>query len=143
MARLVIGVGSWERSDDGAGLAVAERLDHSACCRVLEHSGEAASLMGVWEDEGDVVIVDAMSSGRPAGSIVEYDVISEPLPRGVCYSTHAFGVETAVEMARALGELPPALRVIGIEGGDFGFGRGMSPEVEAAVDQVVDLLNHA
>ncbi len=52
-------------------------------------------------------------------------------------STHSFGVAEAVELARALGRLPARIVVFGIEGRDFAQGEGLSPDVDAAVDEVV------
>jgi hydrogenase maturation protease len=52
-------------------------------------------------------------------------------------STHAFGVAEAIELARALGQLPPALVVYGVEGATFEAGAGLSAAVAAAVPQVV------
>ena len=54
------------------------------------------------------------------------------------FSTHAFGLAEAVELARALGRLPPRLIVYGIEGKSFEAGVGLSPEVGAAVQEVVE-----
>jgi len=54
------------------------------------------------------------------------------------HSTHAFGVVEAIELARALHMLPPCLIVYAIEGKNFATGTGLSPEVEKAVQQVVE-----
>lgn len=53
------------------------------------------------------------------------------------YSTHAFSLAEAVELARILGQLPEHLIVYGIEGKEFTSGEGLSPEVAAAVEEVV------
>ena len=53
------------------------------------------------------------------------------------YSTHAFSVAEAVELARVLHQLPPHLTVYGIEGGNFEAGMGLSPDVEGAVAAVI------
>ena len=50
-------------------------------------------------------------------------------------STHALGLAEAIEIARSLGRLPTRVRVVGIEGARFDFGRGLSPEVEDAVEE--------
>ena len=63
---------------------------------------------------------------------------SRPLPAVFSRSsTHSFGVAEAVELARALGRLPARVVVFGIEGRDFTPGEGLSPDVDAAVDEVV------
>ena len=50
------------------------------------------------------------------------------------------GLAEAVELARALGRLPAALELIGIEGSSFEAGRGLAPQVELAAEQVAGRL---
>ncbi len=69
------------------------------------------------------------------------DAVRERIPAGLCRSTHTLGPIEAVEVARALGSLPARVTLIGIEGGDFSWGTGLSPEVEAAVERVVLALS--
>jgi hydrogenase maturation protease len=77
-------------------------------------------------------------SGAAPGTIRRFDASAQPLPKDAfrC-STHAFGVARAIELSRALGELPRSLVVYGIEGKNFAAGVGLSPEVERAVGEVV------
>jgi Ni,Fe-hydrogenase maturation factor len=51
-------------------------------------------------------------------------------------STHVFSVAEAVELGRALNQLPPRLIVYGIEGKDFAAGVGLSAVVDRAADTV-------
>jgi hydrogenase maturation protease len=126
------------RGDDAVGLRIIEALGPGEM--VLVHNGEPASLMAVWEGRDEVVLIDAVSSGRSPGTIVEWDVARSALPAGVCHSTHALGAAEAVELARALGKLPPRFWFVGIEGENFTFGEGLSPELDAAVQVVVGRL---
>ncbi|MFA6207521.1 MAG: hydrogenase maturation protease, partial [Methylocystis sp.] len=64
-----------------------------------------------------------------------------PLPRAAFgASTHGFGLAEALELARALGVLPPRCIVYAIEGEIFDIGAPMSPAVAAAVAVVADRL---
>jgi hydrogenase maturation protease len=56
------------------------------------------------------------------------------------YSTHAFSVAEAVELARSLDQLPAHLVVYGIEGANFAAGVELSPAVEQAVEAAVERL---
>ena len=138
MTRLVIGIGNTMRGDDAAGLRVAEMLGLSDDVRT--HDGEPASLIAEWEGRHDVVLIDAVTSGRPVGSVIELDATNAAVPAGMCHSTHALGPAEAIELARALGKLPSKIVLIGIEGGQYSFGAGLSDEVESAVAEVVDRL---
>ena len=100
MATLIIGIGNAFRGDDAVGLRVAEALGVSESVR--QHDGEPASLIALWEGWDDVVLIDAVTWGRPPGTIVEMDAADSQIPAGVCHSTHALGPAEAIELARAL-----------------------------------------
>ena len=140
---LVIGVGNRDRGDDSAGLEVARRVRRRDAegVAVLETNGEASALMEAWSGRGRVVVVDAAASGRRPGSVSRFDARREPLPARQLHSTtHTWGVAEAVEMARTLGVLPESLVVYGIEGRSFGLSDRLSPDVEAAIDEVVERI---
>ena len=136
---LVIGLGNDFRRDDGAGRVAARMIAsaHADGVRVIEASGEGAALMDAWRDAESVVLIDAVHSGAAPGTIHRLDARAQPIPSNFFhYSTHAFSVAEAVELARALDQLPPRLIVFGIEGKDFSSGEDLSPEVAAAVEEV-------
>jgi hydrogenase maturation protease len=137
---LIIGLGNEYRRDDAVGLVVARRLREAApeSVRVLEESGEGTGLIESWQDADAVILIDAVHSGAKPGTLHRLDAHAQPIAKKFFrYSTHAFGVAEAVELARALGRLPPRLIVYGVEGKSFEAGVGLSPEVEAAVQAVV------
>ena len=138
---LIIGLGNEYRRDDAVGLVVARRLREAApeSVRVLEESGEGAGLMESWQGADAVILIDAVHSGAKPGTLHRLDAHAQPIAKKFFrVSTHAFGVAEAVELARALGRLPPRLIVYGVEGKSFEAGVGLSPEVEAAVQAVVE-----
>jgi hydrogenase maturation protease len=135
----VIGIGNAYRGDDAAGLRVASLLRERAgrWLKVFERSGEGAALMEAWHGADVVILIDAAQSGAPLGTIHHLNVSAERLPRQVLNtSTHAFGVVEAIELARALNQLPPRVIVYAIEGQCFDLGAALSPEVERAAREV-------
>jgi hydrogenase maturation protease len=137
---LIIGLGNQYRRDDAVGLIVARRLKEAAPehVRVLEESGEGAALMELWKDADAVILIDAVHSGAKPGTLRRLDADTQPIPTSFFhYSSHAFGVAEAIELARALSQLPPRLIVYGIEGKTFEPGLGLSPEIEKAAQEVV------
>ena len=137
---LIIGVGNAYRGDDGAGLAVAHALRATLPpeIEVIEESGEGTSLMDAWRGASRVILIDAVHSGAVPGTIHHFDASTSTVPTALfpC-STHAFGVADAIEMARALRELPEQLMIYGIEGGNFDEIDGLSRDVQHAVAAVV------
>lgn len=137
---LVIGVGNAYRGDDAVGLLVARRLKEESLdsVMILVESGEGTALMEAWEDAETVILIDAVSSGARPGTVYRLEAHAQPIPTNFFHhSTHAFSVAEAIELTRALNQLPPYLIVYGIEGKDFEAGEGLSPEVQKAAQEVV------
>jgi hydrogenase maturation protease len=137
---LVLGVGNASRGDDGVGLVVAQHLREDPLDGVTIEltAGEGTGLLALWQDSDAVVLVDAVWTGARPGTLHRFAVGTHPLPAMFSrVSTHAFGVAEAIELARALHQLPPVLVVYGVEGATFEMGAGLSAAVAAAVPQVV------
>ncbi len=132
-------VGNRWRGDDAAGLEVATLLRGTLPeeADVLEREGEPTALMDAWEGAETVWLVDAVSSEAQAGVVHRVDASEDKLPaRLFRASTHHFGLADAVELARALGRLPPRAIVYGIEGARFEAGAELTPGVAAALPRV-------
>jgi hydrogenase maturation protease len=140
---LVLGVGNLDRGDDAAGRAVARNLRGVLPTHITvdEAAGEATDLFGKLENAATAFLIDACTSGAAAGSIHRFDVSQAPLPQGEFgVSTHGFGLHEAIELARALGQLPPRCVVYPIEGASFATGAALSSSVATAVAEVASRL---
>jgi hydrogenase maturation protease len=133
---LVIGIGNEYAQDDAAGLLVARKVKEEVRdkIRIIESSGDGASLIEAWKGASSTIVIDAVRSGAEPGRIHRFDPHQKPLPvqpfRG---STHAFGLYEAVELARSLNQLPQKLIVYGIEGQSFTAGTNVSGAITQAV----------
>lgn len=133
---LVVGIGNATRGDDAAGLLAVRRLRG---IRTAELS-DCTDLFDVWIGEDDVIVIDAMVTGAPVGTVRQFDVGAFTLPVGAFPSTHAFGLAETVELARALEKLPRRVVIYGIEAGNVGLGEELSPEVRQAIEALVGEL---
>jgi hydrogenase maturation protease len=107
---------------------------------VVEASGEGASLMDAWKGADEVIIVDAMSGPEP-GEIHRIDASASHIPKSLSlFSSHAFGVPDAIEMARELHELPPVTILYGIEGEAFDPGVGLSDSVLKSLPKLLAMI---
>jgi hydrogenase maturation protease len=139
----VIGVGNRWRSDDAAGLEVVARLRGALPeeIELLEREGEPTSLIEAWRGADAAWVVDAVSSGAPPGTLHRLDAGERELPADVFRtSTHHLGLAEAVELARAVGALPPRLVVFGIEAARLDLGETLTPEVADAVGRAADAV---
>ena len=138
---VVIGIGNAYRSDDAAGLIAARRVKEQVPehCSVIENTGEGAALMELWKEADQVIVIDAVRSGAAPGTVSRFDSTLRPLPASVFRdSTHAFSLPEAVELGRALKQLPRQLIVYGVEGQNFQAGTDLSPAVELAMQNLVE-----
>jgi hydrogenase maturation protease len=139
----VVAVGRADCGDDAAGALVLEQLAGRLPDRVTPRAVDDGAL-GILEailDCRGVALVDAARTGRPPGTILRFDVARRPLPESLgSASSHGLGLADALELARALGRLPPRARVWAIEGERFEAGRPPSPAVVAAASRVADEL---
>ena len=138
---IVIGVGNRDRGDDAVGPLVVDRLRSSLPC--FESNGDPATLISLFGRDSEVIIVDAMVTGGATGSISSAGLAGVG-EIGIDFSgqssTHGFGVFEALELARALGSLPPRVTLVGVEASSFEPGYGLSPELEPAIERTVDLI---
>jgi hydrogenase maturation protease len=136
-------IGNRFRGDDGIGLAVAERVRAGApsgvAVQVIEE--EPSRVIDAFADVDVALVVDAVSTGAPAGTIHRFDASEAAVPsRELRSSTHALGIGEAVELARALGRLPARTVVFGVEGEEFSAREGLSPSVADAVDRASEAV---
>ncbi len=136
---LIIGIGNRFRGDDALGLLVAEAIQKEApsAVKVIEHSGESASLIEAWQGYERVILIDAVRSGCQEGTLHFIDLTAQALPDHFHFhSTHAFGVAEAVELARVLGKLPASIVFYGVEGKSFGYQESLSVNFRKAVGEL-------
>lgn len=140
---LLIGVGNEFRGDDGVGILAARRIREKTLPGIIivECDGEATSLLDAWAGMKTVVIIDAVASGAPPGTIHRIDARRQSVSQELFpFSTHALGLAHAVELARSLGKLPINLVIYGIEGEQFTAGSNLSPKVQKALNEVLQLV---
>jgi hydrogenase maturation protease len=140
---IFIGVGNPFRGDDGAGIAVLRYLrgEMPPGVKIVEETGDGAELLEAWKGADCVILVDAVQSGAPPGTIHRLDARIEMIPTWFSHSsTHLFGVAEAIELARAMGDLPAQLIVYGIAGLDFSAGTELSPEIAEVIPAAANLI---
>jgi len=136
----IIGCGNPDRGDDQAGVVVSERLrklGFEACA----HTGDPLAMIERWRSDDDVIVVDAVVTGAPAGTVQVWDGRLPPMAPGAAASSHGFDIGKAIELARILNRLPASLRIYGIEARQFDRRASLSPEVESATELVIQRIS--
>ena len=131
MVRL-IGIGAEHRGDDAVGLLVARRVRAAAPpgVEIVQSPGDAGDLLTLLDGVERVILVDAARGGGTPGAI---ELVSAGSARRTSSrSTHGLGVAEALDLAKALGVLPPSVRLYVVHGARFDPGP-VSPPVAAAI----------
>lgn len=134
----VVTIGNPFRGDDGAGPAVADRL-RTAGVAVVEVE-EPTRVVDVLPVDGTLVVVDAVISGAPAGSVVVLDVTDDPLPTEVSTSSHTVSLAQGLELARTLGRWPEQVIIVGIEVEAIHPEPGLHPGTRRAVELAASVI---
>ncbi len=140
---VVAGLGNAYRRDDGAGPVVAAEVATRAGARDIGPVVDPLDLLGRWDRAALAVVVDAIRSSAPPGTVHVVELPERIAERGVT-STHGIGLGGVLRLARAIGRAPQRVIVVGIAGADFGRGTGLSAPVDAAVavavGKIVDMV---
>lgn len=132
--------------DDGAGIRVGRILRQLPLPPEVEvelapHLG--FDLLDVVAGAEHIVLVDAMSTGRPAGTCVTLAGRAIERHASGAALSHTIGIAELMELARKLAPERPgaSLTFVGVEGIAFSeYGTELSPEVEAAIPEAVDVV---
>ena len=141
---IIIGLGNPILSDDSVGIKAARRLKEVLKNRtdveVVEVYAGGLRLMDALVGYTKAVIIDAMQTGRPPGTVRKFTVADLPKTRNLT-STHDVDLPTALMLARTTGQhVPDEIVIYGIEAGDVAtFSESLTPDVERAVSAVVEL----
>ena len=141
----MLGIGS-PFGDDRVGWEVAETLqqDPWVAARndlaVLACDRPGAVLVELLQGAELAILIDAVQAGLDPGTVLSFEGADLHTQFGVLPSSHGFGLAAALELAKALGDLPAELVVFGIEIGPVLAGKerqDLGPAVAAAVPAAV------
>ena len=140
---VVLGVGNLLLSDEGIGVHVANRLlemDLPAAVKVIEGGTDGFRLMNVVTGADRVIVIDAVKGGGEPGSIYRFDIEDAPSsPETYKTSVHQIGILEVFHFSEFLGK-PPEATIIGVEPKSMEMSMELSPEIEAKVPRVIQLV---
>ena len=127
--------------DDGVGIAVARslrKLNLGRSVLILERQTLDISILDLTKGASKLVVVDAVKSGRPPGSVVKFSpegpgaaILRVPL-------SHERGLKDIIALAKKVGMRPPPIIVVGVEPEACIPGEGLSEKVAGALPSVLE-----
>jgi hydrogenase maturation protease len=129
--------GNVDRRDDGAAIWAVSGLIHAlhAERRVEVRRCGQLDIEDLLDGAGRPLVIADAAVGAPPGSIVTvaFDDLVETRSTSTPHSSHALPIAQVLGIARQLADEPIDGVFVGVGGVDFGFGRGLSAEVRAAL----------
>jgi len=142
--RLILGVGNLLLRDEGVGVHVISALrDRELPDDVELWDGGTASfdLLDTLAGRRQVIIIDAVRTGSEPGTIFRFTPEDISARREQVTSLHQVGLLEALTVAEhLLDSAPQEVIILGIEPKEIDWGLELSPEVEAAVPKVIELV---
>jgi hydrogenase maturation protease len=130
--------------DDGTGsAAIAMLLDHYVTpdgVDVLDGGTLGLSLLPYVDRADAVILVDAVRAEAPAGTCVRVEGDDVAPAVATRLSVHQIGVADLLDGARWLGRLPRELLLLGIVPASMELAVGVTPQVRAALPDLVDAI---
>ena len=144
----IIGCGNLNRSDDGVGVLVAQRLHKYLLdnprpgVRVFDCGTSGVDVMFQARGSDELIIIDASQTGSESGAI--YEVPGEELEQlpNPSYNLHDFRWDHAIAAGRQIFKdaFPATVTVYLIEAENLDFGWELSEAVAIAADTVVEQI---
>jgi hydrogenase maturation protease len=133
MARVtVVGLGS-PHGDDQAAWRLVDLLDGTAETIVL---GAPSRLLDHLDGCDKLILVDACRSGHAPGTIHRLSFPEDALGPCTGPSSHGLGVTAVLDLAEALGRLPPSVVLYAVEVQSCEPNQGLSPAVSQALPEL-------
>lgn len=141
---LVLGAGNILLSDEGIGVRVVEALQDRYrvpdAVEVLDGGTCGMGLLDVLAGRDHLIIVDAVNTGRPPGSLVRLADDEIPAAFRTKSSPHQLGLQDVLALLLLLGTAPRRVTVIGIQPFSLDLSLELSPVVAGKLDELVQMV---
>lgn len=129
-------------TDDGVGVRVVQRLADGYAfppeVTVMDGGTLGLDLLSHLEGVDRLLIIDAMETGGPPGTIVRMTGEEIPIAFESKLSPHQMGLKDLLAVSLLRGVTPPEMVLLGVQPANIELGTDLTPEVEAQLDTLVD-----
>ena len=141
----VLGIGNILVGDDGFGPRVLEELQTREIpnnVELIDAGVGGMSILSWIEDADKIVLIDSVQTGNePVGTVYKFTDKEMPPSDMFMLSLHDLNLVDTLNIGRMVQKMPDEIIIYGVEVVRLTeFTEEMSPEVEAAVKEVADLV---
>jgi len=140
--KIVLGLGNTLNRDEGLGVLCLDplrgRLAGHPGIEVLDGGVLGMSLLPLVESCSHLLLLDAVDTGMPPGTVTELLREEIPLFARLKLSWHQLSFQEVLQFASVRGNLPAHLRLVGAQPADISIGVGLSPVITAIVPEITE-----
>jgi hydrogenase maturation protease len=141
---LVLGAGNILLSDEGIGVRVIEaledRYDVPESVEFLDGGTCGMDLLDVIAGRDHLIIVDAVDTGSPPGTLVRLRDGEIPAAFRTKSSPHQLGLQDVLALLRLLGTEPRHVTAIGVQPASLDLGLELSPTIAGRLEEMVEMV---
>lgn len=140
---LVLGIGNILLRDEGIGVRIVEALKTMPLpsnVELVDGGTAGADLIDLLAERQNVIIIDAVQSDTPPGTILKITPQNLLEPRDNALSLHDLDIPQTLAMTRLLGCAPKRVIIFGIVPECNDPGMELTPTLESLVPRIADLV---
>lgn len=141
---LILGLGNILLQDEGLGVRAVERLTATHTLpdevQVIDAGTLGLNLLPYFVGITDLLIVDAVQSNQPPGSLIRLEDDAIPATLSIKMSMHQVGLPELLAVSRFQGTLPRHLVLWGMEPASLEPSLHLSPLIAARLGQLVQAM---
>ena len=138
----MIGVGNLLLKDEGVGIHVLQALEKKNLppgVQLFDGGISGIGLLDFFQGASKALLIDAADMNRKPGTVLRFTP-EDLRVQEIRFSAHDIGVAEVLELARALGQSPQEVVIIGIQPKEIDWGTDLTPEVQASIPQVLQMI---
>jgi hydrogenase maturation protease len=144
MKILVLGIGNLILQDEGVGIQAIQQLEAQfeipPEIEVLDGGTSGMELLTPISDAEQIIILDAVKTGKPAGTIVRLDNQEIPTFFRTKVSPHQVGLADVLAAATLTDSMPRNLVLFGVEPLEIDLGMELSAPVAEQMPRLVQMI---
>ncbi len=141
LSTLVLGIGNLIMTDDGIGVRVVQRLAEEYSfppeVEIIDGGTLGLDLLPLLEGLDRLLIIDAMETGSPPGTIRRLSGEEIPIAFESRLSPHQVGLKDLLAVSRLMGNPLPDMVLLGVQPACIELGMELTPPVEAQLDCLI------
>lgn len=138
---LVLGIGNLVMGDDAVGVLVAQRLQQdyrfADNVEIIDGGTLGLDLLPKLENITNLIMIDAVETGKKAGTCVRLCGDELPIALETKVSPHQMGLKDLLAVSELMGHTPKEMVLIGVQPGSIEMEIGLTAEVQAQLGFLV------